>query len=80
MTNTKLLALVDDFRAAGGRGLEVVSGRQIPSVTQGLADICAAKQLTASCGSDFHEPGQTWAALGRCARLPKSCIPVWEHW
>lgn len=80
LTRTKLLAFLDDFIAAGGQGLEVVSGKQIPSTTRDLASICHLKKLYASCGSDFHQPGQEWAELGRYSNYPADCVPVWEHW
>ena len=80
LTRTKLVALVDDFIAAGGQGMEVVSGKQMPNTTRDLAIICQQKQLLASCGSDFHQPGQPWAELGRFPALPEQCQPVWQHW
>jgi predicted metal-dependent phosphoesterase TrpH len=80
LTRTKLLAFLDDFIAAGGQGMEVVSGKQIPSVTRDLASICRQKNLYASCGSDFHQPGQDWAELGQYSTFPADCEPVWDHW
>ena len=80
LTRTKLLACLDDFIAAGGQGMEVVSGKQIPSTTRDLASICRHKELLISCGSDFHQPGQEWAELGRYSSYPKDCEPVWENW
>ena len=80
LTRTKLIALIDDFIVAGGQGMEVVSGKQMPNTTRDLAVICQQKQLLASCGSDFHQPGQPWAALGRFPHLPEQCQPVWQHW
>jgi len=80
LTRTKLLALLDDFIEVGGQAVEVVSGRQLPQLTRDLANICEEKGLLASCGSDFHQPGQPWAELGRFTRLPDNCQPVWDHW
>ncbi len=80
LTRTKLLACLDDFIAAGGQGMEVVSGKQIPSTTRELASICRQKSLLISCGSDFHQPGQEWAELGRYSSYPKDCEPVWANW
>ena len=79
LTRTKLLALLDDFIAVGGRGMEVISGLQIPSLTRDLGAICRQKGLLASVGSDFHQLGQNWAELGRAAPLPEYCEPVWHH-
>ncbi|MCG8433966.1 MAG: PHP domain-containing protein [Gammaproteobacteria bacterium] len=80
LTRIRLLTLIDDFIAAGGQGIEVISGQQTPDVTQKLAKFCTDKNLLASCGSDFHEPGQPWRELGRFSPLPKTLTPVWESW
>ena len=78
LTRTKMCALIKDFAAAGGDALEVVSGMQAHPVTEDLARIAAANNLAASCGSDFHLPGQPWQELGCFPKLPDSCRPVWE--
>jgi predicted metal-dependent phosphoesterase TrpH len=80
ITRTKLVALLEDFTEAGGEGMEVISGLQVPSVTKDLATLCNKSGLLASCGSDFHSSGQPWAALGKVAQLPDSCKPVWQRW
>lgn len=77
LTRTKLIALIDDFKTSGGKAIEVISGKQIPSLTRQLATLCDQHQLLASCGSDFHQPGQPWAELGEHSELPECCIPVW---
>ena len=79
LTRTKLSALVDDFINAGGRAMEVVSGKQLAKHTRDLANICRQKNLLASCGSDFHQPEQSWADLGRFPPLPRECSPVWDY-
>ncbi len=78
MTAAKLGALTDEFRACGGRALEVLCGQQPRDLTHRLARICNDHGLHASCGSDFHAPGQPWSELGRFGRLPDGCRPVWE--
>lgn len=78
LTRTKMCALIKDFALAGGDALEVVSGMQAHPVTQDLAKIAQANQLAASCGSDFHMPGQAWQELGCFPSLPENCRPVWE--
>jgi 3',5'-nucleoside bisphosphate phosphatase len=80
MTRTKINGLIEDFAAAGGEAIEVISGLQIPSVTKDMAKLCNSHGLLASCGSDFHSSNQTWAALGMVAPLPDSCTPVWQRW
>ena len=72
--------LIADFRAAGGEAIEVVSGRQASPETRALATLCEQSQLSASSGSDFHQPGQHWAELGSQPAVPDGCRPVWERW
>jgi predicted metal-dependent phosphoesterase TrpH len=74
------VSMLDDFTAAGGEGIEVISGLQIPSVTRDLALLCRKNNLLASCGSDFHSTGQPWASLGMVAQLPENLTPVWSRW
>jgi predicted metal-dependent phosphoesterase TrpH len=78
LTRTRLVELLDDFIAAGGKGLEVISGKQAADDISALGKMCVQKQLLASCGSDFHQPDQGWAELGQYPPLPKDCKPVWE--
>lgn len=80
MTLTKLRRLLEDFKAAGGCGIEVVTGHQPPSQTRTLMDLANRFELTASAGSDFHSPGQPWAELGRASALPESSTPIWQLW
>ena len=80
MTRTKLSTLLDDFRDAGGEGMEVISGKQTADVTRKLSKLCQQKSLLASCGSDFHRPGQAWSELGTVASLPPGCKAIWENW
>ncbi len=79
LTNSKLKRLLDDFQQAGGEGVEVVSGQQLPHQTQYMARLCEQKNLLASCGSDFHMPGKHWAELGVFASLPANVTPVWDR-
>jgi len=78
LTRTKMCALVDSFAAAGGDALEVISGLQQASLTEDLLRIANARSLYASCGSDFHLPGQAWQELGSFGQLPANAKPVWE--
>ena len=76
MTNTKLRALLTDFREAGGRAMEVVNGRQHNDQARHLSKLAADFDLMASCGSDFHRP-TPWSELGVMAQMPDNCHPVW---
>lgn len=80
LSHNRLAALVSDFRATGGEGLEVVSGRQLPATTRQLARLCTAHDLLASWGSDFHRPGQHWAQLGHYSTPPADVKSLWQLW
>lgn len=68
-TRMKLRRLLTDFRAAGGGGLEILSGRQDASRTAELARLASAFDLYASAGSDFHRDSPYGASLGVESRL-----------
>ncbi len=80
LTRTKLCELLDDFTAAGGQAMEVISGKQDASLTRKLAALADDFALYASTGSDFHRPAARWAELGSCPALPDTCRPVWDLW
>ena len=80
MTRTKLCLLLEDFIELGGEAMEVISGSQTVSETQSMARLCKQYNLLASRGSDFHAPGQPWAALGMASELPADLVPVWSKW
>jgi predicted metal-dependent phosphoesterase TrpH len=80
LTRTKLCRLLEDFVKLGGEAMEVISGNQTASETQSMARLCKQYNLLASRGSDFHAPGQPWAALGMASELPADCEPVWSRW
>lgn len=76
MTNTKLRALLADFAAAGGDGMEVICGPQNTPVTEYLADLSLDFELYASAGSDFHGPVSRWQKPGAFGTLPARCRPL----
>jgi len=78
-TRTKLLRFFDEFKQAGGRAIEVISGKQPPNQVQQLIEIANERDLLCSQGSDFHKPDQPWAELGNIATLPKMATPVWRE-
>lgn len=79
LTRSKLNRLVDEFKACGGVGLEVVSGSQTRDQSLQMAALARTKGLLASCGSDYHGPDNPWIELGRLMPLPDGCTPVWTH-
>jgi hypothetical protein len=77
---TRLWALVDEFRAAGGRGIEVVSGSHTAADFVRFGQWSRDFGLAASRGSDFHDPVESTYDLGRLPRLPDSLEPLWADW
>jgi len=78
LTGSKLKRMLQDFKALGGQGMEVVSGQQTPEQTRSMSALCQELDLLASCGSDFHSPDARWAELGKFQPLPTGPKPVWE--
>ena len=78
LTRSKLRALLREFAAAGGRGIEVANGKQPVEQVAYLGKLCVEFGFLASCGSDFHTPDSPWTGLGKMTALPPDCEPVWE--
>lgn len=79
LTRSKLHALIELFKEAGGCGMEVVSGEMTVSQMTDLVGICLRFDLKASTGSDYHhELSRT--GLGRQRSLPLNCTPIWHQW
>lgn len=78
LTRSKLVLLLDEFIAAGGQGMEVLSGPQDKNQTAQLRDLSIQKGLLASMGSDFHSPKTPWCYPGMHAGIPGGCRPVWD--
>ena len=78
LTRTKMCAMIDSFVTVGGDAIEVISGLQQAGMTEDLVRIANSRSLYASCGSDFHFPGQQWQELGCFGSLPSGAKPVWE--
>ncbi|SFX30356.1 PHP domain-containing protein [Marinospirillum alkaliphilum] len=79
LTRSKRRRLVMAFAAAGGQGLEVVSGQQDPQQTASLVSLAQELGLQASWGSDFHGAGPACHAPGHYAVLPEVCRPLSEY-
>ena len=81
MTRTKLTALIQDFKYAGGHALEVQGSNSPHSQVDQLANLCQRFELSASQGSDFHNPDYPWIDIGRLPpSIPGNVKPVWDAW
>jgi len=70
-------ALFSEFKAHGGRGVEVVTGSHSAADALRYADTALEFGLLASRGSDFHSPSESHADLGTLPPLPDKLTPVW---
>lgn len=77
MGRGKMDELFTDFKAAGGEAVEVVTASHTPDQVPIYARYAQDYGLRASCGSDFHAPGEGGRELGRMQPMPVSCAPVW---
>jgi 3',5'-nucleoside bisphosphate phosphatase len=77
-TATEEYALFSEFKAHGGRGVEVVTGSHSWADAQKYTETTLEFGLLASRGSDFHSPGESHADLGSLPALPARLTPVWE--
>ncbi len=77
MTRSKLLHMIDEFIALGGRGIEVISGKQHAEITMKFAHIASDKGLLASVGSDFHRYLPYAPSVGQLPHLPELSTLIW---
>ncbi|MDP5460094.1 PHP domain-containing protein [Alishewanella sp. SMS8] len=74
-----LKRLVQDFALAGGDALEIISPQQTLVQRRELWALGQLHNLTASVGSDFHQP-TAWNELGKHLYLPDDVTPIWADW
>jgi len=72
--------LLAGFVELGGEAIEVVTGSHTPEQYAEFARYAEEFKLLASCGSDFHGPGESHRDLGRLPDFPLGCRPVWKAW
>ncbi len=71
-------ALFTEFKAHGGRAVEVVTGSHTAQEYVKYAETAREFGLAASRGSDFHSPDESHTDLGTLPYLPGKLTPVWE--
>jgi 3',5'-nucleoside bisphosphate phosphatase len=71
-------ALFSEFKAHGGRAVEVVTGSHTAAEYVKYAETAQEFGLAASRGSDFHSPDESHTDLGTLPYLPGGLTPVWE--
>jgi len=78
LSPTAEYALLSEFKAHGGQGIEVVTGSHSPAEFTQYADIAREFGFYASRGSDFHSPEESRMDLGALPPLPAGFAPVWQ--
>lgn len=79
LSTAEMSELFDRFIAAGGEGVEVVSGAHSVDEMRRFATLARQRGLLASRASDFHGVGESAVDVGRCNPLPPDLIPVWSR-
>lgn len=79
LSSANLALLFDRFIAAGGEGVEVVSGAHSEDEMRRFATIARQRGLLASRASDFHGEQESPVDLGCCNPLPSDLTPVWSR-
>jgi len=77
---TGMRRLLGEFRDAGGDGIEVLSPSHTPAQYAEYATLARVYGLAASCGSDYHGPGEGWMDLGDLPEMPAGVTPIWSRW
>ena len=80
LTHAGLREMVREFRDIGGHGIEVVSPSHTRAQYDEFAALARVCGLKASCGSDFHGPGESRFDFGELPPLPSGVEPIWTGW
>ena len=79
LTTKWVKRLAEQFAEQGGDAIEIISPQQTPVQKRELWALCQLHGLTASVGSDFHQP-TPWNDIGKNLYLTDDVIPVWANW
>jgi predicted metal-dependent phosphoesterase TrpH len=80
LSPTRMRQLLGEFRDLAGDAIEVLSSSHTAAQYAEYATYARVFGLKASCGSDFHAPGESWIELGDLPPLPVGVDPVWSAW
>jgi len=75
-----MLELIEEFKAVGGEGIEVVSGSHAAADFERFARLAEVHGLFASAGSDYHATGEGAREPGVLQDMPPGPTPVWLRW
>ena len=78
LSRGEIRLLLNDFRAAGGQAIEVITGSHQPHQYREYAALALEFGFLASRGSDYHGPGESHFQPGKLPPLPAGLTPVWH--
>jgi hypothetical protein len=73
-------ALLGEFKDHGGEALEVLTSSHTHAQYAEYATYALRFGFLASCGSDYHGPGESWMDVGDLPPMPPGLTPVWHAW
>lgn len=77
LTRAEMSQLLAEFKALGGRAIEVVTGSHRPAQYLEYAALAREFGFLASRGADFHGVGESHFEPGTLPPLPADLTPVW---
>ena len=77
-SKAEMRGLLEEFKRFGGQAIEIVSGSHSAENVTVFSRYARDYGFMASCGSDFHGPGESYVDLGKLGPLPAGLTPVWE--
>ncbi|MBK9605536.1 MAG: PHP domain-containing protein [Betaproteobacteria bacterium] len=72
--------LLAEFRDRGGDAIEVLTSSHTHAQYAEYAGYALHFGFLASCGSDYHGPGESWMDFGDLPPMPPGLTPVWHAW
>ncbi|MEP6701411.1 MAG: phosphatase, partial [Betaproteobacteria bacterium] len=72
--------LLAEFKDRTGDAIEVLTSSHTEAQSRDFTGHALRFGFLASCGSDFHGPGESWMDFGELPPLPSSLTPVWHDW
>ena len=72
--------LLAEFKGLRGDAIEVLTSSHTSAQYAEFASYALKFGFLASCGSDYHGPGESWMDFGELPNLPPGLTPVWHDW
>jgi 3',5'-nucleoside bisphosphate phosphatase len=72
--------LLAEFKDRGGDAIEVLTSSHTHVQSGEYATYALRFGFLASCGSDYHGPGESWMDIGDLPPMPPGLTPVWHAW